>query len=65
MWVELTVSDATVAARREWLDAGRMLGQHIDDCFPCSLEWATDCEDGQALRAAVDAAWERYDGGAS
>ncbi len=50
-----------VAARQAWLDAGRALGAHIDDCFPCALPWATDCEDGQALRVAVDAAWERFD----
>lgn len=50
-----------VAARQAWLDAGRMLGQHIDDCFPCSLAWATDCDQGKALRAAVDAAWARYE----
>lgn len=62
MAVELTVSDAAVAARREWLAASRRLGAHLDDCFPCSLEWATDCEHGQALRAAADAAWARYEG---
>ena len=52
-----------VAARREWLEAARTLGNHIDNCFPCSLPWATDCDEGQALRVAADAAWTRYDGG--
>ena len=54
---------AFVERRREWLAASRRLGAHIDDCFPCSLEWATDCEHGQALRAAADAAWDAYEDG--
>lgn len=61
MAVELTVSDAAVAARREWLAASRRLGAHLDDCFPCPLEWATDCEDGRALRQAADEAWDAYE----
>ena len=56
---------AFVERRREWLAAVDARRQHVDDCFACSLEWATDCQDGQALRAAADAAWARYDGGAS
>lgn len=51
-----------VAARREWLDAGLAFGAHVEDCFACSLPWATDCDDGQALRVAADAAWARYEG---
>lgn len=50
-----------VAARRVWLDASKALGAHIDNCFPCALEWATPCDDGQALRAAADAAWTAYE----
>lgn len=56
---------AEMPERSAYLTARHRLGAHIDNCFPCSLEWATDCDQGKALRAAVDAAWERFDGGAS
>lgn len=53
---------APVAVRTAYLAAKAVHAAHVDGCFPCSLEWATDCEHGQALRAAADAAWERYEG---
>lgn len=51
-----------VAARRAWLAAGRRLGAHIDGCRPCRLPSLPDCDDGRALRAADDAAWDAYAG---
>ena len=48
--------------RTAYLAAKAVHAAHVDGCFPCSLEWATDCEHGQALRAAADAAWARYEG---
>ena len=56
---------AFVERRREWLAACRRLGAHIDGCLSCMCEWLPGCEDGRALRAAADEAWQRYDGGAS
>jgi len=51
------------ARRRAWLATARALGEHLSDCFACTLEWTADCDEGQRLRAATDAAWERYEGG--
>lgn len=62
MIVELT--NDTEARRRAWIASACALGAHIDDCFPCLLEWTANCDEGQRLRAAQDAAWERYEGGA-
>lgn len=39
-----------VAARRAWLASERAMTDHLNVCFPCLLEWATDCERGAALR---------------
>lgn len=55
---------AFVERRREWLATSRRLGAHIDDCFPCLVQWLPDCEDGRALRQAADEAWQRYEDGA-
>ena len=44
----------------EYLTARHRHAAHVADCFACSLDWATDCDEGQALRSAVDAAWECY-----
>lgn len=49
-----------VDARRAWLDASRRLGVHIDACRACRLPSLPDCDDGRALRAAADAAWDAY-----
>ena len=50
-----------VAARRAWLASERALTDHLNVCFPCSLDWVPNCPEGMALRDAVDAAWERYE----
>lgn len=63
MAVELTVSDERVAARRDWLEASRRLGAHLDDCLSCLCEWLPGCDEGHALRAAADAAWDAYEDG--
>jgi hypothetical protein len=61
MAAEIALSDEVVARRRAWLAAGRALGGHIDDCLSCLCEWLPGCDEGHALRAAADAAWESYE----
>lgn len=45
---------------RAWLASERTLTDHLNVCFPCLLEWATDCERGAALRVASDEALATY-----
>ena len=54
---------AFVERRREWLAAVDARRQHVDDCLSCLVEWLPNCAESEALRAAADAAWQRYEDG--
>lgn len=58
--MSVEIAPDTDDRRRAWLASACALGAHLNDCFPCLVEWATDCGEGQRLRAASDAAWTRY-----